>query len=341
MCGPSIFAAVRLRPYESIYSVRHAGLRVLRIKADIIGMTFRSSSRGFDFGAWKEKRAALHDAGYAIFLGNCSSKSPNVLPTLGRERSLGSFREQSLLLHACKIWVNSKTETMMRKNWIIITFILFGMAALTGAAARGQAGAPANEQSGSAPSERAVAVKHTQTDVGLSGYATFTSGTKGNGTQQTPTNSAGGMLELRHIVSPLIGYEMTFSYNPANQAYAPNPGACGLACRNDVTKISGKSSEVAIDYVASYKVGNLRPFVVGGLGFFMVFPGPTPFGNNTSVRPTYVYGGGLDWNIGQHLGVRLQYRGNYYKAPNVSAIYPATGVFTQTMEPMGGVFYRF
>jgi opacity protein-like surface antigen len=333
--------AARLRPYESIYSVRHAGVRVLRSKADIIGMAFRYSSRGLVFGAGKDERAALHDAGYAIFLEHCSSKSPNVLPTLGRERSLGSSREQSLLLHACKIWVNSKTETMMRKKWMITTFILFGMAALTGAAARGQAGAPAKEQTGNAPSERAAAVRHTQTDVGISGYKTFTSATSGNGTQQTPSDSAGGMLEVRHIVSPLIGYELTYSYNPANQTYAPKTGACGFACQNPVTKITGKASEIAIDYVASYKVGSLRPFVVGGLGFFMVFPGPTPFGNNTSVRPTYVYGGGLDWNIGARLGVRVQYRGNYYKAPNVASIYPATGVFTQTAEPMAGVFYRF
>jgi hypothetical protein len=304
-------------------------------------MAFRYSSRGFDFGAGKDETTAFDDAGYAIFLEHCSNKSANALPTLGKERSLGSFREQSLLLQDCKIWVNSKTETMMRKKWIITTFILFGMAVLTGAAALAQAGAPAKDQTGDAQGERPAAVKHTQTDLGLSGFATFTSGTKGNGTQQTPTNSAGGMLELRHIVSPLIGYEMTVAYSPANQAYAPNPGACGLACQNPVTKISGKSTEVAIDYVASYKVGNLRPFVVGGLGFFMVFPGPTPFGNNTAVRPTYVYGGGLDWNIGEKLGVRLQFRGNYYKAPNVSSIYPATGVFTQSMEPMGGVFYRF
>src|ERR1035441_4489276 len=91
---------------------------------------------------------------------------------------------------------------MMRKNWILTTFILFGMAALTGAAAGGQAGAPQNAQSGNAPSERAAAVKHTQTDVGLSGYATFTSATHGNGTLQTPSNSGGGMLELRQILSP-------------------------------------------------------------------------------------------------------------------------------------------
>jgi opacity protein-like surface antigen len=230
---------------------------------------------------------------------------------------------------------------MMQKKWMLTTFILFGMAALTSAAAHGQAGAPANEQSGNAAGERVAAASRKQTDIGISGYKTFTSATSGNGTQQTPSDSAGGMLELRHIVNPLLGYEITYSFNPANQAFAPKAGACALVCQNPPTKITAKASEIAIDYVASYKVGNLRPFVVGGLGFFMTFPGPTPFGNNTSVRPTYVYGGGVDWNFGARLGLRLQYRGNYYKAPNVSAIYPPTGVFTQTAEPMAGVYYRF
>ena len=170
---------------------------------------------------------------------------------------------------------------MMQKKWMLTTFILFGMAALTSAAAHGQAGAPANEQSGNAAGERVAAASRKQTDIGISGYKTFTSATSGNGTQQTPSDSAGGMLELRHIVNPLLGYEITYSFNPANQAFAPKAGACALVCQNPPTKITAKASEIAIDYVASYKVGNLRPFVVGGLGFFVTFPGPTPFGNNT------------------------------------------------------------
>ena len=49
----------------------------------------------------------------------------------------------------------------------------------------------------------------------------------------------------------------------------------------------------------------------------------------------------MDYSFGSRLGLRVQVRDNYYKAPNTSSIYPATGVFTYSLEPMGGVYYRF
>lgn len=219
----------------------------------------------------------------------------------------------------------------MRMKWILTAFFLTGTIAFCGAAAQAQATAPAGERAGS----------DSQTDVGLSGYWTFTSSTSGAGTLQTPSNAAGGLLEVRHIVSPLVGFEFGMSYNGANQKYAPKPGACALVCQNPNANISGKGFEPSIAYVASYKVGNLRPFVVAGVGFFIVSPGPTPYGNNTPVRGAYVMGGGVDWTASQHFGVRLQFRDNLYKAPNISSIYPATGQFTSSLSPMGGVFYRF
>ena len=92
------------------------------------------------------------------------------------------------------------------KNWKQGVFAVIAAAAVCGVAAR------------------------AQTDVALSGYATFTSSTSGFGTEQTPHNSAGGMIELRHIVSPLVGFEGTLAFNPANQTYAPKAGACGYVC---------------------------------------------------------------------------------------------------------------
>jgi hypothetical protein len=270
-----------------------------------------------------------------------SSKSPSVLPTHGMEQNLGNARGTSCLICACKTRVKVKTETKMRMKWMLTTFILMGMAALTGTAAYGQAGAPEGGQPGKAAPARAAERSSAQTDVGVSGYFAMSKATSGNGTQQTPTNAPGGMLELRHIHSTLIGYEMAFSYNPADQAYVPKAGACGLACANPATKISGSAAEIALAYVVSKQMGNLRPFALGGMGFFIATPGATPYGNNTAVRPTYVFGGGMDYSFGSHLGVRVQVRDNYYKAPNTSSIYPATGVFTYSLEPMGGVYYRF
>lgn len=233
----------------------------------------------------------------------------------------------------------------MRMKWMLTTFILIGTAALTGAQANGQAGGQAGTaaggQTGAAPGERAPAASRIQTDAGLSGYEALTSASSGNGTQQTPSNSPGGMIEIRQIVNPLVGYEMAVSFNPAKQAYAPRTGNCALACQNPATTINGNAITVGLDYVVSKKIGNLRPFLLGGLGFFITIPGATPFGNNTAIRPAYIYGGGLDYNIGSHLGVRVQYRGTYYNAPNISSIYPSTGVLTQSAEPMGGIYYRF
>lgn len=265
------------------------------------------------------------------FLEHRSSKSPSVLPRQGREEILGRVRESDPLNGASTTLVNTKTEMKMRMKWMLTTLMVISMGALTGAAAQGQDAAAKAKPAGPG----------VETDAGLSGYATFTKATSGGGTLQTPTNSYGGMFELRQIRSNWLGYEMAVNYNPADQKYAPNPGACLLACTNPVTPISASAVEFSIDYIVSHQMGKLRPYAVGGAGFFITIPGATPYGNNTSVRGAYVAGGGLDYSLSGHLGIRLQYRETFYKAPNVSSIYPATGVLTTSGEPMGGVFYRF
>jgi hypothetical protein len=237
--------------------------------------------------------------------------------------------------------VKSNSEKMMRTKWMLTTFILIGMAALSGAAAYGQDDAPASAKSAPAAKARTAKESDAQLDVGASFYEALTSGTSGNGTQQTPSNGMGGMLEIRQIVKPLVGYELAFGFNTADQAYVPKAGACAFVCQNPAAAISGNAAEVALNYVVSKKFGNLRPFAVAGAGVYIAIPGPTPFGNNTSIRGAYDFGGGVDFDFSRHLGVRAQVRDFLYKAPNVSSIYPATGVFTQSLEPMGGVYYRF
>jgi len=41
-----------------------------------------------------------------------------------------------------------------------------------------------------------------------------------------------------------------------------------------------------------------------------------------------------------HIGLRLQFRGNLYKAPDLTTLYGSTGAFTRTSEPMVGVYFR-
>lgn len=183
-----------------------------------------------------------------------------------------------------------------------------------------------------------------QTDVALSVYGAFHGTTSGNGTIQSPANSAGGMIELRHISNPLVGYEATYSYNRDNQTYAPAAGIgtcvqgvqCGLPA-----SVKANAHEVSADWIASVHIANLRPFALAGVG--MLFNQPTSGQSNTTsqTKPVFVYGAGLDWGVFPHIGLRFQYRGNLYKAPDLTRLYTSTNAFTRTSEPMIGAYFRF
>ena len=56
-------------------------------------------------------------------------------------------------------------------------------------------------------------------------------------------------------------------------------------------------------------------------------------------KPVYVYGAGLDWGLFSHLGMRIQYRGNFYSAPNMTKLFSPTDAYTHTAEPMIGIYW--
>ncbi len=61
----------------------------------------------------------------------------------------------------------------------------------------------------------------------------------------------------------------------------------------------------------------------------------------SSNEPVYVYGAGLDFRLVPHLGLRFQYRGNVYKAPEITTAFGSNGAFTHTAEPMIGAYFKF
>jgi hypothetical protein len=204
----------------------------------------------------------------------------------------------------------------MRKKWMP-TAILTGIVALGGAAA------------------------HGQFNLGATFYRTFTQSSTGNGTQQTPTDSYGGMVEGRRIHSPFVGYELGFALAPDDQSLAPKAGACGFVCENKPTNLTSKDLEFAGDWIFSARVGVLRPFLLGGLGVVVSVPSKGALDTNTVPRVAYVGGGGADIAIQPRYGLRLQYRDSFFKAPNLLPVYHPTGKYTQIAEPMLGFYINF
>lgn len=187
----------------------------------------------------------------------------------------------------------------------------------------------------------AGAAAQAQTDLSVSALGALNSSTSGNGTLQSSPNTGGGMVGLRHIFNPLLGVELNFAVQGSKQELAPDPNTCGFRCNNQPVTLSGNAFEFTANYVVSKKYGNLRPFGEAGLGFFYSNPTGSLIGQNSMSRPVWVGGGGADWSLAPRLGVRLQYRVNFYKAPDVFRGYSPTGAYAHTQEPMLGVFYRF
>jgi len=188
-----------------------------------------------------------------------------------------------------------------------------------------------------------AATTRAQTSVALSVYGAFSGASSGNGVQESPSNSAGGLVELRHISNPLVGWEATYSYNRANQNYSYNPlpecpvGGCVLP----PAAVSANAHEITGDWVPSVHIGNLRPFGVLGVGLLLNQPAGGQTNTTSSNQAVYVYGAGLDWGLIPHIGLRFQYRGNLYKAPDVTKLYTSTNAFTHTAEPMIGAYFSF
>ncbi len=201
-----------------------------------------------------------------------------------------------------------------------------------------------------------------QTDLAISGYVAFNQSTTGATTVQKPSDQAGFLIEARHISNPLVGYEVTYGRNRANQGYSTNQAqVCpAFGCGNSTAAVQANAHEVTADWVASLKILNFRPFALAGGGVLLNEPvgasltmlscniltalcfsstGNTP--TQTQAKAMFVYGAGADWTVLPHLGVRFQYRGRVYKAPDLVTAFSSTDKFTRTAEPVLGVFLRF
>lgn len=169
---------------------------------------------------------------------------------------------------------------------------------------------------------------HAQTDFSVSAFGEFTRTSEGNGVVQQPSVHLGGMGEVRHIWNPLMGLDVNYSYNRANQIY-------------NFTSVKANANQVGASWVLSLRVLNLRPFALAGVGGIYFRPDGGQPDTADKIEFDWVYGGGFDWTLIPHIGLRLQYRGNLYRAPDMLKTVPSTGVYTHTAEPMAGAFIRF
>jgi hypothetical protein len=170
-------------------------------------------------------------------------------------------------------------------------------------------------------------------DVAVSAFGQFTSDVTGDGITLTTSRSLGGQAAFRHSYHWWLGYEAAYSYTRFSEFYSGQ----AFPLQHNVHDFSGAY------LVQGPRAFGFQPFASVGISA-LVFSPSLNGGQRASWQPR----AGLNYSVGvnkalftSHFGVRVQYRGVYYKAPDFGEAALTTNSHRLTSEPMAGVYLRF
>ncbi len=176
-------------------------------------------------------------------------------------------------------------------------------------------------------------------DVAVSGMAVLTKDSSGNGIDQAVTNSGGILGSFRFKVRNHSELELNYGYTRNSQIYTNGTAFTFQEQQANV-------HELTAAYVYQFnRRKKLNPFVLGGGGFLLFHP--MTVSTHSLVDPqndtegTFLYGVGANYRLTDALGLRFQFRGLIYKAPDFGVAAASTGAWALTGEPSVGITLRF
>ena len=175
-------------------------------------------------------------------------------------------------------------------------------------------------------------------DLGLSGIGSFRSTVTGTNYQgasltQGATNAVGGLVTLRYTKSPLLGAEFNYSFKRYSETYT----------QYIPSGVQTNTSEFLVGYVAhAPQFFGVRPF--GSVGAGATEFSPTTYaglGFPKRARATYYYAVGAEAPVITHVGIRVQFRELFFKAPDFGQNFLTINKQTTAIEPGVGIYLHF
>ena len=174
----------------------------------------------------------------------------------------------------------------------------------------------------------------SKSDLSVNLTGTYTKNSGDSFVSQGATKSAGFLASYRFSFTPHQAVEANYGYSKNSQNYF----------NGDFTSVQAGLHELTGAYVLKATGSRFSPFALAGTGALVFSPTSNvdPFlGASTQARAVFLYGAGADYNLSSHFGIRAQYRGLVYKAPDFGISGLQTDVVTHTAEPSIGVVFRF
>ena len=189
---------------------------------------------------------------------------------------------------------------------------------------------------------------HVSVGVGLQGIfpgATFKEDVVSNtNSTQSTTNSVGAVGSLRFDFGHHSALDISVTVNRNTERFVLNT----LAGGGIPGRVQTNNAEIIGSFIFRLPANDfIKPYALLGGGVVRFSPnndftilGAVP---QVDTKPAFAYGFGSDFPLGEHLALRLQYRGLVRSSPDfkVSALPFGTGLKTHVAEPSVQVVWHF
>ncbi len=178
---------------------------------------------------------------------------------------------------------------------------------------------------------------HTQ-EVGVQGTGFFTKDSSSNVLNQHTTNSGGFLVSYRYHFNRWFAADVSYGWNRDTQQNISSTGSLNVQSNVHQTTVAAVMD-------LPWRTARFNPYVLAGTGALVFAPtqnaGATVPGAGNQAKATFVYGGGVNYDLSKHLMFRLEYRGLVYGRPDFGVSALRSGLTTNTAQPSAGVIYRF
>jgi opacity protein-like surface antigen len=185
-------------------------------------------------------------------------------------------------------------------------------------------------------SNTAMAQVEHPSQITFQGTALVTKDSTAGTNENRATKSGGLLLGYSYQFNSWAGAEGNYGFTRNTQNYT---GSLGLSSvEADIHEFTGA-------FVAHIpvRVSKVRPYGLAGAGA-LVFDPTDKFllnGTERQTKATFVYGGGVNFDVTSNFGVRAEYRGLLYKVPDFSLGTLNLDKVTHLAQPSVGFFVLF
>lgn len=189
-------------------------------------------------------------------------------------------------------------------------------------------------------STTAMAQVEQHSQVSIQGTALVTKDTNADSSplSQHTTKSGGFLVGYSYQFNKWAGLEGNYGYTQNTLNTFGSFGQSSI--RSDFHEVTGA-------FVAHIPVNarGVRPYALAGAGALVFNPTDDAKSMNAGIdrqtKATFVYGGGVNFDVTHFFGVRAEYRGLVYKAPDFQLDTLNLDKVTHLAQPSAGIYFRF